>query len=62
MFDGQVSLKTLSLLGDVIFGLVNNRCAFPQVTVFPFSILINRDRCLLGLVIPFDGLDPFDLR
>jgi hypothetical protein len=42
--------------------LPNNRCAFPLVTVFPFSILINRDRCLLGLVIPFDGLDPFDLR
>jgi len=36
VFEGQVSLKTLSLLGDVIFSLPNNRCAYPLVTVFSF--------------------------
>ena len=36
MFDGQVSLKTLSLVGDVILGLSDNRYVFSQVTVFSF--------------------------
>jgi len=46
VFEGQVSLKTLSLLGDVIFDRANNRCALPQVTVF-FFLDPDKSRSLL---------------
>ncbi|MGC6444617.1 MAG: hypothetical protein ACON4H_18335 [Rubripirellula sp.] len=49
MFDGQVSLRTLSLVGDVILALSDNRCIFPQVTVFSFIDSDKSQSILVGV-------------